>query len=43
MAAELFYARLFALDPSLKRLFRGDIAGTGSQARGVSPPYSSNP
>lgn len=28
-AAELLYARLFALDPSLKVLFKGDMRGQG--------------
>ena len=28
-AAELFYKRLFALDPSLRHLFRGDMAQQG--------------
>ena len=28
-AAELFYARLFELDPRLKRLFRGDMSTQG--------------
>jgi len=28
-AAELFYGRLFALDPSLRRLFKGDMTAQG--------------
>jgi hemoglobin-like flavoprotein len=28
-AASMFYARLFVLDPSLRRLFRGDMAEQG--------------
>lgn len=30
-AAAIFYARLFELDPSLRALFRGDMAGQGRQ------------
>jgi hemoglobin-like flavoprotein len=30
-AAELFYAKLFALDPSLQRLFRGDMVAQGEK------------
>ncbi len=29
VAAEIFYARLFALDPSLRALFKGDMAHQG--------------
>jgi hemoglobin-like flavoprotein len=29
VAAALFYGRLFELDPSLRHLFRGDLAGQG--------------
>jgi hemoglobin-like flavoprotein len=29
--AELFYARLFALDPTLKALFRGDMQAQGAK------------
>lgn len=29
VAAELFYARLFALEPSLRALFKGDLAQQG--------------
>ncbi len=31
IAAELFYARLFALDPSLKTLFKGNMKEQGSK------------
>jgi hemoglobin-like flavoprotein len=31
LAASLFYDRLFALDPSLRRLFRGDMAQQGER------------
>lgn len=30
-AAALFYARLFAIDPSTKALFRGDVAAQGAK------------
>ena len=30
-AAEIFYAKLFALDPSLKPLFRGDMLAQGEK------------
>jgi hemoglobin-like flavoprotein len=30
-AAELFYAKLFALDPSLQRLFKGDMVVQGEK------------
>ena len=46
MAADLFYARLFELDPSLRRLFKGDMKRQGgmlmtmigSAVRGLSDP-----
>ena len=31
LAAELFYAKLFELDPSLKALFKGDIKAQGAR------------
>ncbi|MES2297903.1 MAG: globin family protein [Pseudomonadota bacterium] len=31
VAAELFYAKLFELDPSLRALFKGDMAEQGSK------------
>ena len=34
-AAELFYARLFELDPSLRVLFRGDMAAQGRALMGM--------
>lgn len=34
-AAELFYARLFMLDPSLKPLFKGDMAKQGQMLMSV--------
>ena len=47
-AAQIFYARLFELDPSLTRLFRGDIKQQGERlmqmiataVRGLSRPES---
>ncbi len=50
-AAELFYARLFEIDPSLRRLFTGDLKrqGTmlmsmiGSAVRGLSNPNALMP
>jgi len=46
LAADLFYARLFELDPSLRRLFKGDMkrqggmlmSMIGSAVRGLSNP-----
>ena len=34
-AAELFYGRLFELDPSLKRLFKGDMKEQGRKLMAV--------
>ena len=34
-AAELFYARLFELDPGLRALFRGDMAAQGRALMGM--------
>jgi len=31
-ATQLFYGRLFELDPSLRAMFRGDLAEQGRQA-----------
>jgi len=36
-AAEMFYARLFELDPSLKSLFQGDMAEQGKRLMVSSP------
>lgn len=35
VAAELFYARLFMLDPSLKPMFRGDMKAQGRKLMGA--------
>ena len=37
VAAELFYGRLFELDPSLRHLFRGDMK---AQGRALMAPYT---
>lgn len=34
-AAELFYSRLFMLDPSLKKMFKGDMAKQGQMLMSV--------
>ena len=34
-AAELFYHRLFTLDPDLRRLFKGDMARQGQMLMGM--------
>jgi hemoglobin-like flavoprotein len=34
-AAELFYSRLFMLDPSLRRMFKGDMAKQGQMLMSV--------
>ena len=34
-AAELFYSRLFMLDPSLRKMFKGDIAKQGQMLMSV--------
>ena len=34
-AAEIFYARLFELDPSLKSLFQGDMVAQGKRLMGM--------
>ncbi len=34
-AAELFYGRLFTLDPSLRSMFRGDMAKQGQMLMGM--------
>ena len=35
VAAELFYARLFELDPSLRHMFRGDMKEQGRKLMGM--------
>jgi hemoglobin-like flavoprotein len=35
LAADLFYARLFELDPSLRRLFKGDMKKQGGMLMGM--------